>query len=103
MSEHQVGDIDHDLMPPWATGIAEGYTQQSAQLCTRDGRRIGNAVVVSEETIRNRKFSVIVTDAGTVVRFTAAELEEAFYPPKWLTNLDTHLGFQQARGRGSLA
>jgi hypothetical protein len=29
------------LRPHWAIGLAEGYMQRGAQLCTHDGRRMG--------------------------------------------------------------
>lgn len=71
--------------PLWATGRAQGYTDIGAQLCTRDGRKIGNAVVV-EWPIEQHGLSVakIVTDAGTTMLFTEGELAAFFHCPVFL-------------------
>jgi hypothetical protein len=100
--DQMMKNADLDLKPDWATGLAETYMQPSAQLCTRDGRRMGNAIVAALETRHDKKFAVVVSDAGSVVRFTERELEELFHQPKWLMNLDTHLGIERARLRGDL-
>ncbi|BFM16247.1 hypothetical protein R50073_24300 [Maricurvus nonylphenolicus] len=66
-------------MPPWAVGLCESYMEVGAQLCTRDGRRMGNAFVSSVEA----GVATCITDMGNVFRFTESELESAFYPPEW--------------------
>jgi hypothetical protein len=69
------------LRPHWAIGLAEGYMQRGAQLCTRDGRRMGNAVVAGFETRAEKTFAVAVTDVGTVMRLTQGELASASMNP----------------------
>lgn len=76
-------DKDDVLLPPWASGMAHGeYLVVGAMLPTRDGRRIGNAVVVSIEW--ETFLCHIKTDAGTDVTLTEQELEEQFWPPTWV-------------------
>lgn len=66
--------------PSWAIGPAEGYTCLGASLPTRDGRRCGNAVVCADNGDGTYK---VVTDAGNILKLTAAELEELFHKPEW--------------------
>jgi len=44
-------------------------------LHTKDGRLIGNAIIIGHED----KFNVIKTDYGHTVRFTDEEITECFY------------------------
>jgi len=76
-----------ELIPSWAERTSDGtYMEEKAQLCTRDGRKIGNAVVVKtyySEDI-GREVAVCVTDVGNTLIFTERELEALFYPPKYI-------------------
>lgn len=77
-------DKDDVLLPPWASGMAHGdYLMVGAMLPTRDGRRMGNAVVVSAEW-KGVSIAHIKTDAGTDVTLTERELTEQFWPPTWV-------------------
>lgn len=68
------------VAPPWAIGaIRGGELVTGAQLCTRDGRAIGNAVIVGREA----DAFVVVTDAGSTFAFTASEIRAYFWPPVW--------------------
>ena len=74
-------------LPQWAEKYSDGsYQVHNTQLCTRDGRRMGNAVLVHNVLRKgNIPFhSVVVTDAGNVMRMNHAELQEAFYPPQFI-------------------
>ena len=44
-------------------------------LHTKDGRKIGNAIIVSDKGL----YYTIKTDYGTVKKFTEGELDELFY------------------------
>lgn len=74
-------------LPPWAIGRARPgqYDQLGAQLPTRDGRRIGNAVVIAVG-VESHGISTteIETDAGTRKRLTVGELRELFHEPEWI-------------------
>lgn len=78
--------------PPWATGAARGYLEVGAQLCTRDGRRIGNAVVLQVMPTCKGTAARIYTDAGTDLVLNEAELEELFHEPEWLMKPETSPG-----------
>lgn len=83
-----------EALPAWATGIAAGY-DVGAQLATRDGRRAGNAVISAGPTTEGT-FEV-VTDVGTHLRLSAAEIEELFHPPRWTMAVETHPGVMRLR------
>lgn len=84
-------------LPPWAIGKANGFGDIGAQLCTKDGRRMGNAVVVGTKTAINMEAMVIITDAGNMLTLTERELQESFYEPTWLLDVDKHPGVQRHR------
>lgn len=73
-------------LPPWADGLAQGYTDLGALLPTRDGRRVGNATLI-ERVPTNFNGDVyscrIVTDRGNFLLLTPNELEELFWPPTY--------------------
>lgn len=76
-----------EYVPEWAIGVSDGL-QIGSQLCTRDGRRIGNARITGPEIERgdsmfNFKVWPVRTDFGNELFLTASEIEEFFYPPKW--------------------
>lgn len=67
-------------LPEWAAKRSDGtYMEVGAQLCTRDGRKIGNAVVIDVQ----EPYAEIVTDVGTIITFTREELQEFFHEPEW--------------------
>lgn len=74
-------------LPHWAESQIEwgvnGYLCERAQLCTRDGRKIGNAVIVKIEPLTEWVFTVI-TDAGNTLILNIEELQELFHPPKFI-------------------
>ena len=76
-----------DGLPYWAEKLSSGsYMEDGAQLSTRDGRRIGNAVIILIYNHYGLKeeVAVCITDAGNVLRLTNNELKEIFYPPKYI-------------------
>lgn len=77
-------------LPEWATALAHGLFVLGSQLPTKDGRRMGNAHIV--DTIFSEPLDqtiyVILTDAGNTARLTQGELEECFYPPKYISDVD---------------
>lgn len=79
------GDDIKEPLPQWATGLANGKVQPGAQLRTRDGRMMGNAVVTGERVSRyGKEFWPICTDAGSTVFLTDREVDELFWPPEWI-------------------
>lgn len=80
-----IDNIDSEWfqLPEWADRISDGtYMVKGTQLCTRDGRRMGNAVVTSnpyrvyELTVVN-----VRTDKNNQFAHTLSELEGCFHVP----------------------
>jgi len=83
----------HEPLPEWAIGEAKGELALGAQLCTRDGRSMGNAYIIEvlENPHKNRQgvhneeyIYCVVTDAGTRLRLYPLEIAEIFYPPAYV-------------------
>lgn len=79
-------------LPHWASDSLDGEWVQYAQISTRDGRRMGNAVILAVDTVKWGDTKVdlhtIITDFGNVLRLTEGELAEHFHPPKWKMRAD---------------
>lgn len=80
------------FLPSWAIGKTNGTLQPGAQLCTRDGRRCGNAVITGP--ISEYGHWPVLTDAGTMMNLLPAEIAELFWPPQWLMLLTTAPGYR---------
>lgn len=95
----EVFDIAVSLLD-WASAPAEGNFFPSAQLCTRDGRVTGNAVLMWWTIVSGMPAAVVATDAGNVIIVTQAELEDMFYAPEFLMRepLYAHLAGVAAAG-----
>lgn len=77
-------------MPNWAVKESDGnYMEVGAQLATRDGRRIGNAYVneIAPHDVFVR-VAIIISDIGNVVTLTEREMEELFYPPAYIMDVE---------------
>lgn len=87
--------------PKWAIGRATGPMQIGAQHCTRDGRRIGNAVTIDRVKRRNGNKNEwcarVVTDAGSLLLLNHAEINELFHPPRWRMKVETHPAAEMLR------
>jgi len=79
-----------DLRPSWAKDLADGYMCLGAALPTRDGRRTGNATLVSVNPDGTAK---VLTDAGNRMVLTHNELEELFYEPVWTMDPNNAPGY----------
>jgi hypothetical protein len=77
--------IADEPLPPWALRLSDGnYMEVGAQLATRNGRKIGNAVVSSIAD----NIATVTTDRGSIVRLYPSELAEMFYPPRYIMDPD---------------
>ena len=84
--------FDDVLLPYWAIGTATELAP-GTQLCTRDGRKVGNAVVSGPKvTERGREHWPVLTDVGNTLRLNDAEVAELFWPPRWLMDPATAPG-----------
>ena len=90
-------EICEALLPEWA----EKYVHDSmanerglvgAQLCTKDGRRMGNAFINSIKQLdKIGKVFEVLTEAGNRKWFTERELQEFYHPVKYIVKLDEAL------------
>ena len=84
--------IDDFLLPSWAEKLSDGqYMEEGAQLCTKDGRIIGNAIVVSVEFPSSPNdphgeipWARILTDRGHEAWMCVEEMEKLFHPPSYI-------------------
>lgn len=85
-TESQPDTIDFEL-PFWSDGKLSGshhdFLEVRAQLCTRDGRRFGNAVVVGTREAYGVPVADVLTDMGNTMTLNLKELRSGFYPPQW--------------------
>lgn len=78
------------MKPYWAERLVKedenGYHIVGAVLPTKDGRRHGNATIISVvNDIKNFvRIITVMTDAGNLIRMTDEEIERGFYPPKYI-------------------
>lgn len=85
-------------LPPWATGEAHGdYTLVGAILPTKDGRRVGNAIVARSLGVfigvqNDLEVFLVVTDSGNGMKVTIREMADQFYPPRWVSRVWDHPG-----------
>lgn len=83
-------ELSHGPIPDWATGRNWAYELvPGAQLCTKDGRRTGNAHIVKTVTGCLGVHDVLyecLTDAGSKFIFTEAELLTAFSIGDWISD-----------------
>lgn len=77
-------------LPEWAIAVTPGRLELGAQLPTRDGRRMGNAHIVhidhSHHYSKEALYTVL-TDAGSTMHMSAAEIAECFHPPVWISDV----------------
>lgn len=81
-------DCDHEMaespLPEWAESYNEHHElKERAQLCTKDGRRCGNArvlrLVTKEQCGMTNDYWLVRTDVGTTMHLLVAEVNEMFH------------------------
>lgn len=67
-------------LPDWATGhnIASEL-KEGTQLCTKDGRRTGNARIIYAGSDEHGAFYNCMTDRGNLMVLSTSEIHELFY------------------------
>jgi hypothetical protein len=80
------------ILPHWAVRAAQpGILDVGAQLCTRDGRRMGNAHIIGLKAGTldyGRPYYRVLTDAGTHMVMNSSEINECFWPPRWISDIN---------------
>ncbi len=76
-------------LPAWAArrSLTGDHMEIGAQLSTRDGRRMGNAVVMNVRQGDDGPLASVITDIGNDLEMSEAELKEAFYAPTLIMEL----------------
>lgn len=85
---NQEETLPQEPKPDWASASAiPGTVEVKTVLNTRDGRRIGNAVVadVIYDVVTTEVNFLVATDAGNVLILNPQEIQELFHEPKWIT------------------
>lgn len=90
------------VLPDWAESYSpDGILCPGRQLCTKDGRRLGNAFITRElesiPTIVLVTVWEVVTDAGNVLKMTAQEIRELFYVGDYIAHLHTIPGLRNIK------
>lgn len=79
--------VQRYYLPSWASEALDGEWVQFAQLATKDGRRMGNALILNVYPVtwegKEVDLHTIITDFGNILELTEHELETLFHPPKW--------------------
>lgn len=73
-------------LPEWAEWSTDKF-EVGAQLRTRDGRRVGNGCIIGTE----KDVFCVLTDMGSRIKLTMSELEELFYTPCYIMNVDEYI------------
>ncbi|QGF20918.1 hypothetical protein JT354_gp37 [Serratia phage JS26] len=85
--------------PEWAERLAGEELEINLQLCTRDGRAIGNAVIACQVTESHGTYWAVLTDAGNVVKMTDEEIDERFYRGEYIMKArDVEARYAKATG-----
>lgn len=86
-------EMQDQHLPDWATARNWDHALvPGAQLCTKDGRRTGNAHIVKIENVIykagdvSRPVFTCLTDAGSVFKFSHAEVVSQYYIGDWLSD-----------------
>jgi hypothetical protein len=95
-SHKSMNELAPEFWPDWATSTIDAVCA-GAQLCTRDGRRTGNAVVIKLIDSNSGTWQVL-TDAGNTIFLSEKEIKESFYPPRWTMDIDSCPGRQYQCG-----
>lgn len=88
-----MSNVETEPLPHWAVGLASEYMEVGAVLPTRDGRAMGNATIVQivtdhEHAAELGPIAITRTDAGNEMLLTRSELEEFFWPPRFVKSID---------------
>lgn len=85
-------------LPPWAIDVYKGVLVPGLQLSTRDGRRVGNAVIIETgerySIFKSWEVSTVVTDIGNKLELSTQELWELFHEPEWVMDFREHNGYK---------
>ncbi|MBK1711269.1 hypothetical protein [Rubrivivax gelatinosus] len=98
-----LNDFERELFdatkPEWVAGMTNDWTAIGAQLCTKDGRVTGNAVVTGSKEANGTPFYSVVTDVGTQLHLSEQELKSRFHQPRFTMVVERHPGVLRRAGQ----
>lgn len=89
-------DASQFPLPDWAVAYNDDHEiKAGTQLCTKDGRRCGNAHVICQThptyangtDLQESTFYFILTDAGTKLTLLTSEIEEMFHIGDYISDV----------------
>ena len=91
MDNYNMENYKAHCLPDWATGL--NITKQpvvGAQLCTKDGRRVGNGFIADIQDHYKYGGSIykVVTDKGNALLLTESELLEMYWVGDYICKPD---------------
>lgn len=79
-----------NVLPDWAKEYKPDNTLQAGrQLCTKDGRRVGNAFILNIEVSHGIPVWLVLTDAGNLMKMEDSEVNEFFHIGLYIANIKT--------------
>ena len=93
-----------EVLPEWAERYdPSGTLELHRQLCTKDGRRLGNAFItkigstMSITGFKPEPCYTVLTDAGSEVRMIESEIHEYFYIGEYISKAYTIPGLRNRK------
>lgn len=93
-----------EVLPDWAERYdPSGTLELHRQLCTKDGRRLGNAFItkigntMSIADFKPEPCYTVLTDAGSQVRMIESEIRDAFYIGEYIAKSHTIPGLRNLK------
>ena len=93
-----------EVLPDWAERYdPSGTLELHRQLCTKDGRRLGNAFItkigmtMSIADFKPEPCYTVLTDAGSKVRMIESEIRDAFYIGEYIAKSYTIPGLRNRK------
>lgn len=93
-----------EVLPDWAERYdPSGSLELHRQLCTKDGRRLGNAFITKIGTtmsiadFKPEPCYTVLTDAGSKVRMIESEIRDAFYIGEYIAKSYTIPGLRNLK------
>lgn len=93
-----------EVLPDWAERYdPSGTLELHRQLCTKDGRRLGNAFITKIGTtmsiadFKPEPCYTVLTDAGSQIRMIESEIRDAFYIGEYIAKSHTIPGLRNLK------
>ena len=74
-------------LPEWAIALRHGEIPVGVQLCTKDGRRVGNGFLMHIWDSELFPLYIVLTDMGNTMQLTLEELNEYYHVGMYVCSL----------------